>query len=718
MSSHTQPRRRLLVTPALPYANGAIHLGHLVEHIQVNTYVRARRMAGDQVLYVCGADSHGAAIEIAAGKQGKAPEVYVEEVRRAQEQSFTRFGVHFDGPPDQPYGSTHTSENHKHANRFYEALKAAGHVTTKEVEQLQDPTDGRFLADRFVKGTCPKCGTKDQYGDGCENCFATYRPTELIDPVSVVTGATPKLGKSAHYMVTLGAYADRLKEYLAKPGVLHPSLQNFLDTWFTDGLKDWDISRDGPYFGFKIPGEENKYFYVWIDAPIGYVSLTERALQYSSERGGLMAHPIAGQAAADFAGRTLVATYDHNKARWEDWWRADDVDVEHFIGKDILYFHTLFWPAMLMATGDNLPHKVHVHGMLTIDGVKMSKARGTFINADDFAAVVEPEALRYYYAAKLTAEPMDIDLSFEDFANRVNADLVNNLVNLVSRTVPLLHRLYGGKPTTLPDDLHRWGGGHLVTEVQEAAHRVEQLYRATDTAAVVRTCCELGSKANKLMQDTAPWELTKTDPKAAHEVLTTALFVGKSCLALLKPILPGLVKKLEGLLRVEPFTFDTATDPLKPDTVLLPYEHLLARLDLKVLLTLVKPTEATEKKAEPKKAEKKASSSSPPAEIVFEDFTKVDLRAATILEAKAVEGRDKLILVKADVGALGVREIFTGLRPHVQPEALHGKTVVVVVNLAPRKMAKFGSSHGMVLAVGEPPRPLFVDGAKPGDRVS
>ncbi len=683
MSAPNQPRRRALITPALPYANGNIHLGHLLEHIQVNTYVRARRMAGDDVVYVCGVDSHGAAVEIAAKKQGKAPEAYVEEVRLAQQTSFERFSVRFDGPDHEHYGSTHTPENHQHAIRFFEALKAAGHITTKEVEQLQDPTDGRFLADRFVKGTCPKCGAKDQYGDACENCNSTYRPTELIDPVSVVSGARPVLGKSSHYMVTLGAYADRLKEYLSAAGVLHESLRNFLDTWFNDGLKDWDISRDGPYFGFRIPGEDNKYFYVWLDAPVGYISLTERALG--------------------------------TQGKWQDWWRDAAVDVEHFIGKDILYFHTLFWPAMLMATGDNLPRAIHAHGMLTIDGVKMSKSRGTFINADDFAAVVEPQALRYYYAAKLGPEPQDIDLSLEDFCNRVNADLVNNLVNLVSRTVPLLHRLFHGKPTTLPDD-HT----HLVTEMQEAAHRVEGLYRSLDFAAAVRTCTELGSKANKLLQDTAPWELVKTNPQAAHETLTTALFVGKSCLALLKPVLPGVVEKLEALLKVRPFTFENATDPLKPNTTLATYEHLFARLDLKVVATLVKPTEATptpEKKPE-KKDKKAPPSSTPPAEIVFDDFAKVDLRAATILEAKAVEGSDKLILVKADVGDLGVRDIFTGLRPHVQPEQLQGKCVVVVVNLAPRKMAKFGTSHGMVLAVGEPPRPLFVDGARPGDRVS
>jgi methionyl-tRNA synthetase len=690
---------RVLVTPALPYANGAIHLGHLVEHIQVNTYVRALRMAGDDVLYVCGADSHGAPIEIAAKKQDKSPEHYVEHVRAHQESTFSRFHVAFDGG----YGSTHTPENERHAGRFFAALKAAGHVTTKEVEQLQDPTDGRFLADRFVKGTCPQCGAADQYGDACENCNTTYRPTDLKAPYSVITGATPVLGKSTHYMVTLGAYGERLQSYLSDPVVLHPSLRNFLDKWFADGLKDWDISRDGPYFGFRIPGEENKYFYVWLDAPIGYVSLSERAL------------------AARGRGES-----------WESWWRDPAVRVEHFIGKDILYFHTLFWPAMLMATGDNLPRAIHVHGMLTVDGVKMSKSRGTFLNADDFAAVCEPQALRYYFAAKMSAEPQDIDLSFVDFTNRVNADLVNNVVNLVSRTVPVLHRSFDGKPTTMPDDLTA-----LITDAQDLSSRALAHYRALDTAAVVRDVTALGSRANKLLQDTAPWDLLKTDAPRAHAVLTTALFVGKTCLALLKPVLPEVAAKLEGILDVAPFTFDTAADPLVVGKPIKPYERLFERLDLKALQGLIKPTEqpatptstaaaasttAAPKadKGDAKKPDKKKTEPPPPppAEIAFDDFAKVDLRAAKIVEARAVDGSDKLIHVKADVGALGIREIFTGLRPHVQPEQLQGRTVVACVNLAPRKMAKFGTSHGMILAAGEPPCPLFIDAAKPGDRVS
>jgi len=704
---------RVLVTPALPYANGDAHLGHLVEHLQVNTYVRALRMGGDDVLCVCGIDSHGAGIEIAAKKAGLAPEVYTEQVRRRQEASFAKFLVGFDGG----YGTTHTSENEAHAGRIWAALKSAGHITTKEVEQLQDPLDGRFLADRFVKGTCPKCGATDQYGDACEVCNSTYRATDLKDPVSVVSGQTPTLGKSIHYMVTLGAYTEGLQKFLAEDGVLHQSLQNFLQTWFGEGLKDWDVSRDGPYFGFKIPGEDNKYFYVWLDAPIGYVSLTERALDT-----GPMSHTIVGGGVSSLASVSAqTAAYDAKKATWEDYWKDPTTRIEHFIGKDILYFHTLFWPAMCMASGQTLPRHIRVHGMLTLNGQKMSKSRGTFINADDFAAACEPQALRYYFAAKMTAEPQDIDLSFEDLTNRVNADLVNNVVNLVSRSLPLLHRSFDGKPTTLPEDLSA-----LIHEVQDQSAQVEKLYRNLDTAGVVRIVTELGSLANKLMQDSAPWALVKTDPARAQGILTTALWVGKTCLALLKPILPDVVKRLEDMLGVEPFTFHNAADPLRVGVALKPYEHLFQRVELKGLQELIKPGDVAEPAAAPTKklpaeakAKAKAPPAEPPAEIVFDDFAKVDMRAAKVLSAVAVQGSDKLIEVKAFVGdTIGERTIFTGLRPHVQPEQLVGRTVVVVVNLAPRKMAKFGISHGMILAVGDVPTPLFVDGATPGDRVS
>ena len=686
---------RTLVTPALPYANGDIHLGHMVEHIQVNTYVRALRMAGDEVLCVCGADSHGAPIEIAATEKGQAPEQYVEDIRRRQEQTFVRFGCAFDGG----YGSTHTAENERHAGRIFEALQAAGNIVSREVEQLQDPTDGRFLADRFVKGTCPKCGADDQYGDSCEQCGSTYRATELLNPRSRFTGATPVLGKSAHYFVRLEPYADRLRSFLARPGVLHDSLRNFLQRWFDDGLKDWDVSRDGPYFGFKIPGEDNKYFYVWLDAPIGYISLTERALKDKA----VHANPFYG-------GRQLTAT------TWEEWWRDPSTRIEHFIGKDILYFHTLFWPAMLMATGETLPSAVHVHGMLTVNGVKMSKSRGTFLNADPFADVVDPQALRYFFAAKTTAEPQDIDLNLEDLVNRVNADVVNNIVNLISRTVPLLHKYAAGKPSALATDL-----SDLVDDVRDADQKAEQLYRALDFAGVVRSVIELGNKANKVLQDQAPWELVKNEPEKARQILSTTLWVGKTCIALLKPVLPMIADKVEQMLGLAPFTFRNAADPLPADVAIRPYERLFERLDGKVVQGLIKPsaegavTPTAEKKPE-KKAKEKPKEEAPPSEISIDEFLKVDLRAGKVLSASAVEGSDKLIAVKLSLGPLGERDIFAGLRPHVAPEGLIGRTVVVVANLAPRKM-KFGMSFGMMLAAGDVPVPLFIDGATPGDRV-
>ena len=655
---------KYLVTPALPYANGAAHLGHLVEQIQVNIFVRALRMAGEDVLCVCGADSHGTPIELAARKEGVDPEAYAARVRASHAASFSKYGVAFDGG----YGTTHTPENRKHAERHYAALKAAGHVDVRDVEQLYDPEAQRFLPDRFVKGTCPKCGAADQYGDSCEACGSTYRPTELIDPRSVISGATPVLKSSAHHFFRLGAYADRLKAYLARPGVLGVDMQNFLEKWFADGLKDWDISRDGPYFGFEIPGAPGKYFYVWLDAPIGYQSLTEIAKAF------------------------------------EPYWRDPSTKIFHFIGKDILYFHALFWPAMLMATGDTLPTAIRVHGMLTVNGVKMSKSRGTFILADDFAAVVEPEALRYYYAAKLTPRAEDIDLSFEDFTNRVNADLVNNVINLVSRTVPQLHKVAGGRTGTFD------AGATWIDEVKSIAAGVEGAYRELDTARAVRDVVSIADRANKYLQDAKPWAVK--DAAQATAILTTALWAGKVCVALLKPVLPAVAGKLEQMLGGEAFTFANAAAPLPAQVA--PYERLFERVELAKVQSLVKEPEPAAAAPAPKK---KPVAAAPPTEISIDAFLGVDLRAAKVIAAQDVAGSDKLIACTLDVGALGTREVFTGLRPHVAAGELLGRTVVVVANLAPRKM-KFGVSQGMILAAGDAkPVPLFVDGAAPGDRV-
>lgn len=611
-------------------------------------------MAGEDVLCVCGADSHGTPIEINAQKAGKEPLAYVQEWQALQEKSLKRFGVLFD----HGYGSTHTELNKKHAEQIFEKLKAAGDITVREVDQLFDLKAGRFLPDRLIRGECPKCGAADQYGDSCEKCGSTYRPTELKNPTSTLSGDTPVLRSSKHYFFELSHYTDKLKAWLQKPGVLQPEIQNSLKLWFEDGLKDWDISRDAPYFGFKIPGEKDKYFYVWLDAPVGYISLSEAA-------GGL------------------------------DLWSQPDTQIIHFIGKDITYFHALFWPAMLMGAGYTLPTQIAIHGMLTVNGEKMSKSRGTFILADKFADFVSPEALRYYFACKLSGSIEDIDLSFEDFVGRVNADLVNKIVNLISRTVPLLHKNYAGKPTQIAPD--------LAGEIAVFAQKVEPSYRARDTAQVVKDVVAIADIANKYLQDASPWDAKKNTPEQAHEQLSTALWAGKVCLGLLKPILPEMAAQTEAMLHVVELNFKNILDALDTNQVLEAYSRLFERIDSKRI---------TEMLQEDKKEEVKSVS------ISIDDFIKVDLRAALVLEAKTVEGSDKLISVTLDVGPMGKRHVFSGLRPHVQPEELLGKMVVLVANLAPRKM-KFGLSEGMICAAGsDTPHVLLATGAHPGDKIS
>ena len=644
---------KYLVTPALPYVNGPLHLGHLVENIQANIFVRALRMAGEEVLYVCGADSHGTPIEISAAKAGIDPAEYVQSWRGVYQACFARFGVEFDNG----FGSTHTELNKKHAEQIFEKLKAAGDITVREVDQLFDPKAGRFLPDRLIRGECPKCAALDQYGDSCEKCGSTYRPTELKNPKSTLSGETPVLKSSKHYFFELSHYADKLKAWVKKPGVMQPEIQNSLKLWFEDGLKDWDISRDAPYFGFLIPGETHKYFYVWLDAPVGYISLSESA-------GGL------------------------------NLWTDKDTQIIHFIGKDITYFHALFWPAMLMGAGYTLPTQIAVHGMLTVNGEKMSKSRGTFILADKFAEYVSPEALRYYFACKLSAGVEDIDLSFEDFTGRVNADLVNKIVNLISRTVPLLHKNYAGKPTQIAPD--------LAGEITVLAQKVEPNYRTRDTAQVVKDIVLIADLANKYLQDASPWDLKKNTPEQAHEALSTALWAGKVCIGLLKPILPEVAKQTEEMLYLGELNFKNILEPLDANQALGIYTRLFERID---------PKRVEEMLQEDKKEEIKTTS------ISIDDFMKIDLRAALVLEAKTVEGSDKLISVTLDVGPMGKRHVFSGLRPHVQPEELLGKMVVLVANLAPRKM-KFGLSEGMICAAGENvPHVILAQGAQPGDRI-
>lgn len=662
-------QEKYLITPALPYANGPIHLGHLVEHIQVNIFVRALRMANKDVLYICGADSHGTPIEMNAQKASMSPADFAAHWQEHQAKSFARFHIEFDGG----YGSTHTPENEAYAGKIFTALQKAGAIKKKEIEHLFDPQLKRFLPDRMVKGTCPHCKAPSQYGDSCEVCGRTYHPTELIEPQSALSGATPILQRSMHYFVELHKFEGQLKDWTSGANTLQEDTKAYLKHWFAEGLRDWDISRDGPYFGFLIPGESDKYFYVWLDAPIGYITLSEKA--------------------ARSLGRSFA-----------DYWLDPNTKIIHFIGKDIVYFHTLFWPAMLMAAGYTLPTQIVVHGMLTVNGEKMSKSRGTFIKADTFAQFADPEALRYYYACKLSKRSEDIDLSPADLIQRVNTDLVNKIVNLISRALPLLHRYFGGQAGMLDQD-----GQAFLKRAQEVTSAVQHCYLDNEPGKALHEIVRFAEEGNKYLQDQAPWKLVSTDAHKAQAILSAGLYVGKVCFALLKPVLPKAVSKMEVMLNNgSPYSFATIPEPFADGQTFTTYEHLFNRVEEQSIESMknesqekVKPTAVVE----------------PVKLIDIKQFMDVDLRAARVLKAEAVEGSDKLISCTLDVGELGERHIFAGLRPHVDPDALVGTMVVMVYNLAPRTM-RFGVSEGMMLACGEEkPTPICVPGAKPGDRV-
>jgi methionyl-tRNA synthetase len=658
-------REKYLVTPALPYANGPIHLGHLVEHVQVNIFVRALRMANKDVLYVCGADSHGTPIEMNAQKSGMSPMEFAQQWQKKQERSFLDFAIEFDGG----YGSTHTSANEHHAHKIFAALQKAGVIKEKEIEQLYDPSLKRFLPDRFVRGICPHCKAPEQYGDSCESCGRTYAPTELLEPKSALSGAMPILKKSSHYFVTLSAFEEQLKRWTSSNNTIPEETKSYLQHWFNEGLKDWDISRDGPYFGFLIPGESHKYFYVWMDAPIGYISLSEEAAKLRNRN-------------------------------FEDYWCDKNTKIIHFIGKDIVYFHTLFWPAMLMAAGYTLPTHIFVHGMLTVNGEKMSKSRGTFIMADTFKQHIDAEALRYYYACKLNKNAEDIDLNLNDFMQRVNTDLVNKIINIISRALPLLHRFFDGKASELDINAHE-----LITKAKNIITLVEKLYLNNEPSLAMNEICRLAEDANKYLQDQAPWKLAESDASRAHAVLSTGLYLGTICFGLLKPVMPQAVAKLEDIIG-ETFTFESLAQEFKPQQRFKPYDHVFKRIEEKSIKALEEASKNTEET--PKKL----------LNIIdIKQFMDVELRAALVIKASNVEGSDKLISCTLDLGELGERHVFTGLRPHKEAQDLLGKTVVIVANLAPRSM-RFGISEGMILAAGEEnPHVILAEGAKPGDRI-
>ncbi|MDP1541854.1 MAG: methionine--tRNA ligase [Polycyclovorans sp.] len=685
--------RRILVTNALPYANGAIHLGHLVGYVQADIWVRFQRLNGHEVHYVCADDAHGTPIMLAAEKAGLAPEAYIEDVRQAHMADFADFGVAFDH-----YHSTHSPENERLAQLIYTRLRDAAHIARRNVRQLFDPERQMFLPDRYIKGECPKCGAADQYGDNCEVCGAAYAPTDLKNPRSVVSGATPELRDSEHYFFKLGDFQSFLQGWLGGD-VAHPSIKAKLREWFEAGLRDWDISRDAPYFGFAIPDAPGKYFYVWLDAPIGYMA-------------------------------SFAAFLNNDDARFGAFWNADSqAELHHFIGKDIVNFHGLFWPAMLKGAGFRTPTQLHVNGYLTINGQKMSKSRGTFIQARTWLNHLPPEALRYYFAAKLGSGPEDLDLSLDDFAARVNSDLVGKYVNIASRCAGFITKQFDGQLAPQLHDATRFEA------LAAAAPKLQAAYEAGELAAAVREIMRLADDANGEIQTLAPWKLAKQEGREAelHAVCTTFLNIFRQLTVYLKPILPQLAARAEAFLNIPPLTWADAATPLLDHRINV-YEPLMTRIEKTQTEALLAAEAASTPAPAPVSAAPAATQAAPAAPaapaaaakaddsavISIDDFTKVDLRVARIVEAGAVEGADKLLRLQLDLGPLGTRQVFAGIKKAYDPAVLVGKLTVCVANLAPRKM-KFGLSEGMVLAASNDtagPCLLWPDaGAAPGMRI-
>ena len=682
--------RRILVTNALPYANGAIHLGHLVGYVQADIWVRFQRLNGHEVHYVCADDAHGTPIMLAAEKAGLAPEAYIEDVRQAHMADFADFGVAFDH-----YHSTHSPENERLSQLIYTRLRDAAHIARRNVRQLFDPERQMFLPDRYIKGECPKCGAADQYGDNCEVCGAAYAPTDLKNPRSVVSGATPELRDSEHYFFKLGDFQSFLQGWLGGD-VAHPSIKAKLREWFEAGLRDWDISRDAPYFGFAIPDAPGKYFYVWLDAPIGYMA-------------------------------SFAAFLNNDDARFGAFWNADSqAELHHFIGKDIVNFHGLFWPAMLKGAGFRTPTQLHVNGYLTINGQKMSKSRGTFIQARTWLNHLPPEALRYYFAAKLGSGPEDLDLSLDDFAARVNSDLVGKYVNIASRCAGFITKQFDGQLAPQLHDATRFEA------LAAAAPKLQAAYEAGELAAAVREIMRLADDANGEIQTLAPWKLAKQEGREAelHAVCTTFLNIFRQLTVYLKPILPQLAARAEAFLNIPPLTWADAATPLLDHRINV-YEPLMTRIEKTQTEALLAAEAASTPAPAPVSAAPAATQAAPAAPaaaakaddsavISIDDFTKVDLRVARIVEAGAVEGADKLLRLQLDLGPLGTRQVFAGIKKAYDPAVLVGKLTVCVANLAPRKM-KFGLSEGMVLAASNDtagPCLLWPDaGAAPGMRI-
>jgi methionyl-tRNA synthetase len=677
--------RKILVTSALPYANGSIHLGHMLEYIQTDMWVRFQKHRGNQCIYVCADDAHGSAIMLRAEKEGITPEQLIANVQAEHSADFADFLVNFDN-----FHSTHAEENRELSSLIYTRLRDAGHIATRSVTQYFDPEKKMFLADRFIKGTCPKCGTEDQYGDNCEKCGATYAPTDLKDPKSAISGATPVLKDSKHFFFDLPAFDAMLKSW-TRSGTLQDAVANKIAEWLDSGLQQWDISRDAPYFGFEIPDEPGKYFYVWLDAPIGYMASFK-----------------------NLCDRTPTLDFDA-------FWNKDSTaELYHFIGKDIVNFHALFWPAMLEGSGFRKPTGINVHGYLTVNGQKMSKSRGTFIKARTYLEHLSPEYLRYYYAAKLGRGVDDLDLNLEDFVQKVNSDLIGKVVNIASRCAGFIHKGNAGVLVA----------GNAAPELTDAflaaAPSIADAYEARDFARAMREIMALADRANAWIAEKAPWSLAKQEGKQDEVQAICALGVNlfRQLVIFLKPVLPNLAADAEQFLNVAPLTWDDHLTLLS-NHQLNPFQALMTRIDpAKVeAMTSASKEDLT---ASPTDTGAAAQGNGELAkdplspEIDFDAFAAIDLRVALIEKAEHVEGADKLLRLTLDIGD-EKRNVFSGIKSaYPNPAELEGRLTMMIANLKPRKM-RFGISEGMVMAAGPGGEEIYLlspdSGAKPGQRI-
>ena len=704
--------RKILVTAALPYANGQIHLGHLVEYLQVDFWSRFQKMRGHECLYICADDTHGTPIMVRARQEGRTPESLIEQSAIEHQKDFKDFLIEFDH-----YGSTHSSENHELIKEVYEAVKEKGHILSRSIDQLYCEHDKMFLPDRFVKGTCPKCQSENQYGDSCDKCSATYTPADLKDAHCSICGSKPILKSSEHLLFQLQNFQNFLKEWV--PQHTQKEVSKKMSEWLDQDLREWDISRDEPYFGFKIPGYDNKYFYVWMDAPLGYISTT---WQWCKKNG-----------------KKLEDYWVNSKANLKN-------EIYHCIGKDIVYFHTLFWPAMLSSTRFKTPSEIWVHGMLTVNGEKMSKSKGTFVSARTYLNHLSPEYLRYYYACKLSNTVDDLDLNFDDFVQRVNSDLIGKITNLGSRGAQMLTKKLDGIMGTPSEE-----GYALIRKAQAQAEKIAGYFNNREFSRAINEIRSLADDANKYFDEKAPWKTLDSDPESTKQVVTTILNIFRILAIYLKPILPAYTVQVEKLFGEESYTWYHLAQILT-QVKINSYEHLATRIDpIKVEAILDETKKLIEKSSEKKsgagagggggasagipvtkvttdvkskdkvqnKIKERTEVGSTP-EITYEDFAKVDLRVAKITHAETIVEADKLLRLTVDLGEPQPRQIIAGIRSAYRAEDLVGRLTVVVANLAPRKM-KFGISQGMVLAAGTGGNELYIlspdTGAKPGDAV-